>query len=169
MREAADAPQPPAPLFQGVPGVDVLSYGLYVAQSFDIIYRPVQILGYPEPDTTVMARRVEAIDRTHALLWWIRNELGLKVDPVEMFDQPYESEADCGCDIHLSFEMHQLGRIARIRRGEQAVPTADIECEPCDLHAEAVGRRSPHEHRDWNGALAAWKHDPKRPDTSRAD
>jgi hypothetical protein len=35
-------------------------------QSFDVVYTPVQIVGYPEPHLTVMARRVEAINRVRA-------------------------------------------------------------------------------------------------------
>jgi hypothetical protein len=135
-----------------------------VPQLFDIVYRPIQVLGYPTPDTYVMQRRVEAIDRTHALLWWIRHELGLNVDPVEMFDQSREYKPECGCEFYISFDMERLGLITRLRTAEQAVPTAEIECKPCELHAEqpdAYG--DPRKSRDWNGTFAAWKHDPKRP------
>jgi hypothetical protein len=137
-----------------------------VAQQFDVVYRPVQVLGYPEPDTTVIARRVEAIDRTHAILWWIRNELQLTIDPVDMFDAPYNYGAACSCNFFILFEMQELGRIARLRTGEPAVPTVHIECDPCELHSDGSGRDEDAPNtRDWNGMFAAWKHDPKRSKT----
>jgi hypothetical protein len=142
----------------------------HVPQCFDIVYRPVQVIGYPTPGTYVMQRRVEAIDRTHALLWWIRNELGLNLDPVEMFDAPSEYKPECGCECFISFDMQRLGLITRLRTAEQAVPTAEIECAPCELHTEqpdAYG--DPRKSRDWNGTFAAWKHDPKRPDTFKRE
>ena len=71
----------------------------HVPQCFDIVYRSVQVIGYSTPDTYVMKRRVEAIDRTHALLWWIRNELGLNLDPVEMFD---DYKPECGCEFFIA-------------------------------------------------------------------
>ena len=132
-----------------------------MSQTFDIIYMPIALLGQ-KTDCFVMARGVEAIDRTHALLWWVRRDVGLTVDPVEMYEQPYEHIADCGCSFYVSFETERLGSLARLRTGETAVPVANIECEPCDEHAEELD--APQTHHDWNGTFAAWSSDPKRAD-----
>jgi len=133
-----------------------------VPEAFDIIYSP---LARPGQKLTchVMAREVEAIDRTHAILWWLRREFGLVVDPVEMFDQPHEHTADCGCDLFVQFEMKSLGGIARLRTGESAAATADVECAPCADHGEK-GDPAPQTHREWNGTFAAWDSDAERPD-----
>lgn len=142
-----------------------------MTQSFDIVYRPVQIAGYPEPDTTMMARRIEAIDRMHAILWWLRKELGVAIDPVTMFDDPSydlnrfgDYEIECGCNVRMRFTMHELGRLDRLRRGVAAIPVVDISCEPCKRHGDDVTGYDPRQRRDWNGMLRAWKHDPKLPD-----
>lgn len=132
-------------------------------QKFDIVYAPTVLA--PPVNCHVMVRDVEALDRAHALLWWIRTELGLKVDPVEMFDEPYRHEPECGCEFFIEFDMERLGRIARLRAGESAVPTAEIECEPCDQHAADDFNAPESSHREWNGTFAAWVSDAKRPDT----
>jgi hypothetical protein len=143
-------------------------------QLFDVVYTPVQILGFPEPNTTVMARRVEAIDRVHAILWWLRSELGIVIDPVTMFSDAGRDlsgyvphSLDCGCEIHLHISMHELNRWERMKRGVPAVPIAEVEAEPCPAHGDDLASYDSRVRRDWNGAFRAWKHDPKLPDTFR--
>jgi hypothetical protein len=140
-----------------------------MAQLFDVVYTPVQVAGYPEPYTTVMARRLGAIDRMHAILWWLRTELGVVIDPVTMFDNPAydlngygDYKIACGCELRVRFRMHTLGRFERMRRGVEAIPVVDVSAEPCELH-DVHG--DPREGRNWNGFLRAWKHDPKLPDS----
>jgi len=136
-------------------------------QRFDIIYIPVS-LG-PAPTCHVLARGVEAIDRTHALLWWLRNELGVQVDPVSMFDKPIDETLDCGCELYLSFRMEQVGRMTALLIGTRAAAVADIECRPCDQHTRTDWQAPQRASRDWNGTVAAWKHKPGRPESFEAD
>ena len=131
-------------------------------QAFDVVYTPVWVVGFPEPPSAVLARRVEALDRAHAILWWLRTELDIVIDPVTMFDKSMGDlnglrtySPSCGCEVHLSFRMHQLSRLQRMRRAVPAIPIAEIGCSPCEVH-EAT--------RSWNGMLRAWVHNPKLSD-----
>jgi hypothetical protein len=133
-------------------------------QAFDVVYSPIHLVGFPEPDSTLLTRRVEAIDRAHALLWYLRSELGIVVDPVTMFDKSQGEngfktyELDCGCGLRMRFNMHELKWLERRRLGVPAIPYAEVETEPCADHEED-------DHRAWNGILRAWKHSPKLPKT----
>jgi hypothetical protein len=129
-----------------------------VPPQFDLIYAPYVLAGYPSP-AEVLARDVPAIDRLHALLWWLRTELGITLDPVTMFDHMGDGSTthtlDCGCEVDVEIVMRELGRLERWDRGEATLPTFEVEAEPCPTHPD----------HDWSGIFAAWKHDPTRPDT----
>jgi len=120
---------------------------------FDIIYAPVTLA--PPHRVQAVARNVAALDRVHALLWYLKDEYGLSLDPVTLFDLTNldEHQGACGCELRLTVQMAKVAPLKRLRSGEKAAPIIDIGSDPCKKHTRL------------NGTLAAWKSDPRRPDT----
>lgn len=136
-------------------------------ERFDIIYAPASF--GPQLNGYVMARGVEAVDRTHALFRWLRDELGISVDPATMYDEPIEQTLDCGCEIWMDFVLEKIGALASLRLGTRSAVAANIECDPCEEHLPDDPAAPPQAGRDWNGRVSAWKHKPRRPDSFQSD
>src|SRR5262249_8510820 len=131
---------------------------LGIADSYDIVYTPNVL----NPSSRVVRRGVTAIDRTHALLSWVRTELGEEIDPVEMFEADWEFKRPCGCAYEMRFEFMRRGRMARLTNAPM-VPGAWIECEPCKKHEDVHPFDAP-TGGYWDGLVTALGHDPRRPD-----
>ena len=136
--------------------------------TFDIVYVPVALC--PPVYVHVIQRRVAAIDRNTALLRWMRDELGLKIDPLDLPDAVVEKRAKCKCEFFVTFRVENKltgVRSFRYRRREGGL-RAGIECDPCSTHARTGNQDHPRNHRDWGGEFTAYAHDPKRKDTYEA-
>jgi hypothetical protein len=133
-----------------------------MAAKFDILYAPAALVG-DRLRVYTMAREVEAIDRPHALLWWLRHELGLTVDLVEMSEEPFDYTASCDCDFFFIFGVDEQPK-RLLRRMPEPALGVHIESTPCEVHEEKSVLDPPQKHRHWNGEFVAWPHDPKRED-----
>jgi hypothetical protein len=78
-----------------------------------------------------------------------------------MYDEIYDYKMSCGCDIHLTFGIGKVNRFAAWRTGERTPTYAEIERNPCEVHANDSGWDN---RVNWNGTFMAWSHDPKRKD-----
>lgn len=102
------------------------------------------------------------------MLRWLRDDIGLKVDPVDMFNEDgFDYVAPCGCEFGIGFEMESVSWIKSLRLGARSAAAANIGCEPCQQHRASRRRQNEWTHREWNGRFSAWRHDPKRPNTIR--
>jgi hypothetical protein len=133
--------------------------------TFDIIWFPGWMIeGSRVGEGRTVAANVEAIDRSQALLSWVSRELGVRIDPLDMFrDDPFQLyERPCGCESELWFRTERLPWRLRRRLGVEAAPLGLVDFEPCDDHFKDV--QDMREGSDWQGTLAAWRHDPRRPE-----
>jgi hypothetical protein len=126
-----------------------------VTETFDIVYNASSPYGI-DGTVHVREREVSGVDDAHALLWFVRQRLGVRADMADVFNEEPESVLECGCVVSVRFTRTKVSWSVGRKLGQRTPTTVYVRTEPCDPHStEAL---------EWHGRLQALPHDRRRKD-----